>query len=281
MTIVVTGATGPFGRLAVESLLARGVAADRIVGVGRSVGRIQDLADRGVVVRQAGYEDPDALRAAFEGADKLLFVSGSEIGKRVQQHTNVVVAAKDAGIGQVAYTSIPHADTSTMVLAREHLFTERALTDSGIPSVFLRNSSYLEVFDVRGAVERGLFGAAGGGRVSIATRPDLAEAAAAAILADRHDQRAYELGGESVTLAELAAEVSRQSGREVVYTDLPQDRFVEFLVAGGLPEAHAAVMADAHRGVAAGEADTGPKDLEELLGRPVTPLADAIRAALA
>ncbi|MET0495958.1 MAG: NAD(P)H-binding protein [Actinoplanes sp.] len=163
MTIVVTGATGPFGRLAVESLLARGIAADRIVAVGRSVEKIQDLADRGVVVKQAAYEDPEALRAAFAGADKLLFVSGSEVGRRVPQHTNVIAAAQDAGIAQIAYTSIPYADTTDLILAVEHLATERALQDSGIPSVFLRNNMYLENYDVRGAVERGFFGASGRG----------------------------------------------------------------------------------------------------------------------
>src|SRR5687767_12300349 len=101
MTIVVTGATGQFGRLAVEALLARGVAADQIVAVGRSVEKIQDLADRGVTVKQASYDDTESLKAAFAGADKVLFVSSSEVGQRVPQHLNVVAAAKDAGVGRV------------------------------------------------------------------------------------------------------------------------------------------------------------------------------------
>ena len=169
MTIVVTGATGHFGRLAIEGLLARGIAADQIVAVGRSVEKIQDLADRGVIVKQAAYEDPEALRAAFAGADKLLFVSGSEAGNRLTQHLNVVAAAKDAGVKQVVYTSIPKADTTDLILASEHRATEQALTDSGIPSVFLRNSWYLENYDLKGALEHGLFGAAGEG--SSASRP--------------------------------------------------------------------------------------------------------------
>ncbi|MET0495435.1 MAG: SDR family oxidoreductase [Actinoplanes sp.] len=281
MTIVVTGATGHFGRLAIEGLLARGIAADQIVAVGRSVEKIQDLADRGVIVKQAAYEDPEALRAAFAGADKLLFVSGSEAGNRLTQHLNVVAAAKDAGVKQVFYTSIPKADTTDLILASEHRATEQALTDSGVPSVFLRNSWYLENYDLKGALEHGLFGAAGEGKISIATRADYAEAAAAAVTAEKLDQQTYELGGEAVSLAELAAEVSRQSGREVAYTDLPQEKYIEFLTGVGVPEGFAAVLADSDRGAAAGALNTGTKDIETLLGRPVTPLADSVRAALA
>ena len=281
MTIVVTGATGHFGRLAIESLLARGIAADQIVAVGRSVEKIQDLADRGVIVKQAAYEDPEALRAAFAGADKLLFVSGSEAGQRLTQHLNVVAAAKDSGIKQVFYTSIPKADTTDLILASEHRATEQALTDSGIPSVFLRNSWYLENYDLKGALEHGLSGATGDGKLSIATRADYAEAAAAAVTAGKLDQQAYELGGEAVSLAELAAEVSRQSGREVAYTDLTPEKYIEFLTGVGVPEGFAAVLADSDRGAKAGALNTGPKDLETLLGRPATPLADSVRAALA
>ena len=281
MTIVVTGATGPFGRHAVESLLSRGVPADRIVAVGRSVEKIQDLADRGVIVKRASYDEPDSLRVAFAGADKLLFVSGSEVGQRIPQHRNVIAAAKEAGISKIAYTSAPHADTSDMILATEHVATERALTESGIPSVFLRNSWYLENYDLKGALEHGLHGAAGEGKLSIATRAELAEAAAAAIAADGVDQQVYELGGEAVTLGELAAEVGRQSGREVTYTDLSPEEYREFLVGVGLPEAFAAVLADSDRAAATGGLYTGTEDMEKLLGRPVTPLAESVRAALA
>jgi NAD(P)H dehydrogenase (quinone) len=281
MTIVVTGATGHLGRHAVESLLSRGVPADQIVAVGRSTEKIQDLADRGVDVRYASYDEPETLRKAFAGADKLLLVSASEAGKRIPQHRNAIDAAKDAGVRQIFYTSIANADTSGMVLAGEHIATEQALTDSGIPSVFLRNSWYLENYDLRGALEHGLAGASGEGKISMATRADYAEAAAAAVVADHLDKQVYELGGEGVTLTELAAEVSRQSGREVAYTDLPQDKYVEFLVGVGLPEGFAAVLADSDHRAASGALYTGTEDLAGLLGRPVTPLSEAVRAQLA
>jgi NAD(P)H dehydrogenase (quinone) len=281
MTIVVTGATGGLGRHAVESLLSRGVPADRIVAVGRSIEKIQDLADRGVRVQYASYDEPESLRKAFAGADKVLLVSGSEPGKRIPQHQNVIDAAKDAGVGRIFYTSAPNADSSGMILATEHLATEQALAASGVPYVILRNGWYLENYDLRGALEHGLVGAAGDGRISLATRADLAEAAAAALVADHLDKQVYELGGEGVTMAELAAEVSRQSGREVTYTDLPQDKYTEFLVGVGVPEGFAGILADSDHRAASGALYTGTEDLATLLGRPATPLADAVRARLA
>jgi NAD(P)H dehydrogenase (quinone) len=280
MTIVVTGATGGLGRAAIESLLKRGVPAGEIVAVGRSVEKIADLADRGVVVKRASYDEPAELREAFAGADKLLFVSASDPGQRLAQHTNVVEAAKAAGVGKVVYTSFPRADTTDAVLASDHRATEALLTESGVPTVFLRNSWYIENYDVTGAVERGLVGAVGDARVSMAPRADYGEAAAAAILTE-DPQRVYELGGEGATLTELTAELSRQSGREVTYTNKTPEELVTFLVGAGLPQGFAEVLADTDRAASQGALFTGTADLEKLLGRPATPLADAVRTALA
>ena len=277
MTIVVTGATGHLGRLVIESLLAKGVPASEIVGLGRQVDKIADL---GIDVRHVTYDDVDALTEAFTGADRVLFISGSEVGRRIPQHTNVVTAAKKAGVGLVVYTSAPRADTTDMKLATEHLATERMLADSGLPHVVLRNGWYLENYNVPQAIEHGLFGAAGDGRIAAATRADFAEAAASALVGDGHAGRVYELGGESFTLAELAAEISRQSGRPVVYTDLPEDKYADLLVGVGLPRAGAEILADSDRAASRGALDVPRTDLEGLLGRPVTPLSTAIRAAL-
>lgn len=277
MTIVVTGATGPFGRTAVETLLARGIPAADIVATGRDIEKIADL---GVTVRRAAYEDPAALREAFEGADKLLFVSGSEVGKRIPQHRDVVDAARAAGVGFVAYTSIPKADTTSIKLAEEHKATERMLIESGMPYAFLRNSWYLENYNLVGALEHGLYGAAGDGKISAAPRADYAEAAAAAILR-AESGRIYELGGEAFTLAGLAAEVSRQSGKQIEYTDLSEEKYTEFLVSVGVPAGYAAMLADSDRGAARGELYVEDADMATLLGRPVTPLTTAVAAALA
>ncbi|MGR6963173.1 SDR family oxidoreductase [Geodermatophilus sp. URMC 61] len=283
MSIVVTGATGHLGRLVVEALLARGVPAEQIVATGRRVETLADLQDRGVTVRRADYTDPESLRAAFAGAEKVLLVSSSEVGQRLPQHRNVISAAKDAGVRLIAYTSFPHADTSTLPLAAEHLATEQLLDESGVPHVVLRNGWYIENYTGQLAtyLEHGIVGSAGEGRVSAATRADFAEAAAAVLTQDGHDGAVYELGGEAFTMPELAATVSAVTGRQVAYTDVPVEQYAQILVGAGLPEPAAALFADFDRAVADGEHHVEGNDLEKLLGRAPTPLAQAVAAAAA
>ncbi|MEU8022680.1 SDR family oxidoreductase [Micromonospora haikouensis] len=281
MSIVVTGATGHLGQLIVAALLRRGVPAGEIVALGRDAGKLADLAGHGVNTRQVDYTDPESLRTAFAGADKLMFVSGNEVGQRVTQHHNVVAAAREAGVGLVVYTSIANADRSGMVLAGEHLATEREIAASGLPYVILRNGWYLENYtgQLSTYLQFGVTGAAGDGRVSAATRADFAEAAAAALTGAAETNRVYELGGAAFTLTELAEEVSRQTGHAVGYTDLPAEKFTEVLVSAGLPEGFAAVLADSDLGLARGELYVEGDDLAKLIGREPTTLAEALRAA--
>ena len=282
MSIVVTGATGKLGRLVVESLRGRGVPDAEIVAVGRDVGRLDDLAARGVTVRRADYEDPQSLVDAFAGAEKVLLVSASEVGRRLHQHRNVIEAAKAVGVGLLVYTSAPNAGTASYTIAVDHRATEELIEASGLPYVILRNGWYLENYTPQLAtyLEYGIAGAAGEGRISAATRADLAEAAAAALTTEGHRGQVYELGGEPFTMAELAAEISRQAGRPVTYTDLPEQEYARFLAGAGVPEAFAAVLADSDVAASRGELYADRTHLEKLLGRPVTPLAEAIRAAL-
>ena len=284
MTIAVTGATGHLGRLTVEALLRRGVPASDVVATGRSTGRLQDLADRGVTVRPADYDDAASLEAALEGVDQLVLVSGNELGRRERQHGSVLTAATAAGVGFVAYTSIPKADTSSLLLAQEHRATERLVVASGLPYALLRNSWYVENYTGQLPVylEHGIAGAAGDGQVSAAVRADYAEAAAAVVTApDEHAGRTYELGGAPFTMQELAEVVSRATGRTITYTDLPLEAYTQVLVGAGLPEPVAAVYADGDRGVAEGELLVDSGDLERLLGRPATSLEEAVTAAVA
>ncbi|MFJ6901888.1 SDR family oxidoreductase [Streptomyces hokutonensis] len=284
MTLVVTGATGHLGRLVVENLLDRGVPAAGIIAVGRDLDRLKDLADRGVQLRAADYADSASLRAAFTGARRVLLVSGSEPGVRVQQHHNAIEAARGAGVELLAYTSIVNADTSTIGMAEDHRATEALLRASGVPSVLLRNSWYVENYTdhIGITLERGvLFGSAGEGRVSATPRADYAAAAAAVLATDGHAGKAYELGGDDAfTLAQLAAEISVLSGTPIRYTDLPEADYIQALAGNGVPQAFAEILADADQGLRRGELATTSGDLARLLGRPTRPLKEAVNAAL-
>lgn len=282
MSFVITGATGQLGRLVVDSLLAKGVPADQVVALGRDEERLAGLAALGVTTRKVDYADTAALADALAGAERVLLISGSEVGQRLPQHQNVIEAAVAAGVRLLAYTSIANADTSGIILAAEHKATEEAIVASGLPHTFLRNSWYVENYSGQLATyaEHGtVLGAAGDGQVSAATRADFAEAAAAALLLEQPAE-VYELGGAAFSLKELAATVAEVIGKEVTYTDLPAEELTQVLVGAGLPEGYAAVLADADLGLARGELYVDRADLEALLGRPATSLAEALRASL-
>ncbi|HET7901531.1 MAG TPA: SDR family oxidoreductase [Candidatus Nanopelagicales bacterium] len=284
MSVVVTGATGQLGHHIVASLLERGVPADEITATGRSVEKAADLAAAGVTVVASDYTDPASLDAAFAGADVLVLVSGSEIGQRSAQHQNAVDAAVRAGVGRIVYTSIPKASETPMILAQEHRATEAAIVASGLPYTFVRNAWYVENYlpQIPTWLEHGVVGAAGEGRVSLATRRDYAEAAAVVASTDGHVNAVYELGGESLTLAELAALVGEASGQDVAYTDVDEDTLRGILVtAAGFPEPVAAVYADVDSRIKAGDLHVTSGDLERLIGHAPEAPADSVKGAVA
>lgn len=282
MTVAVTGASGQLGRLVVEALLKDG--SQPVVAVVRDPAKVADLAERGVEVRVAGFDDQAALERAFQGVDRVLLVSGNEFGKRVAQHTNVLRAAEAAGVKLLAYTSIPHADRNPLILAQEHIGTEAVLAGASIPTTLLRNGWYWENYagGLGHAVASGvLHGAAGDGKVSGAARADYAEAAARVLTTDGHEGKVYELGGdETLSYAELAQVISEVSGKPVRYADLPQQDYAAALQGAGLDAGYAAVLADADAGIAGGILAVDSGDLQRLLGRPPTRVAEVFRAAL-
>jgi NAD(P)H dehydrogenase (quinone) len=283
MTIAITAATGHLGRLTADELLRR-VPADQVVLVVRDPTKAAGFAERGVTIRQGDYGDPATLDGAFDGVRKLLLISGNEVGKRVAQHTNVLRAAKAAGVEHVIYTSAPHADTTTLSLAPEHKATEQVIRDSGLAFTFLRNNWYTENYADRiaTALATGTFvGAAGEGRVASATRADFAAATAAVLAGSCHENQVYELSGDVAwSFPELAAAVTAASGREVTYQNLSVEKFTEVLVAAGLPEGTAAFAAHLDGEIAEGVLDDATDDLRRLIGRPTTPLAEAVPALL-
>jgi len=282
--ITVTGASGHLGRLVVTGLLDAGVPAAEVVAVVRDPDKVADLAGRGVQVRQADYADPGAVDVALQGTDRLLLVSGSEVGQRVAQHGNVLQAARSNGVGLVVYTSAPKADDTPLPLAPEHIATERLIGESGIPAVVLRNNWYLENYDeqiARAAATGEVVGSSGEGRIAAAARADFAAAAVAVLTAERPEPGIVELGGDQpFTLADLAAAVAAGTGRDVVYRDLSPAEHEAALVGAGVPAEAAGFVVALDQAIAAGALDTGSTALSALIGRPTTTLADHVRAVL-
>lgn len=285
MSIVVTGATGQLGRQVIKALLERNVPAAHIVAAGRSIDKLNDFAEQGVVVRAIDYSDAASVAAALNGARRVLLISGSEVGQRVEQHRTVIEAAKAEGVELLAYTSIANADTTSMKLAGEHQATEAILRESGVPFVLLRNGWYLENYtdQLPGTLAQGaIAGSAGDGKVSGAARADYAHAAAAVLTAEGQAGRVYELGGdEAFTMAELAAEISAATGKDISYNNMPAEDYAGLLTSVGVPEAFAEILADSDLGIARGDLLVSTGDLQRLIGRTTTSLTDAVRSAAA
>lgn len=281
--IAITGATGQLGQLVIEELL-KTVPASQIVAIVRNPAKAEALRNQGIVVRQGDYTDQAAFTTALNGVDKLLLISSSEVGQRATQHQNVINAAKAAGVKFIAYTSLLHADTSPLGLHVEHVETEKALAESGVPYALLRNGWYTENYlaSAPPALEHGVFiGAAGEGKIASATRADYAAAAAKVVSEDGHAGNVYELAGDSAwTLSELAAELSKQSGKPVAYQNLSEADFAAALKGVGLPAGLADMLADSDTGASKGGLFDNSRTLSKLIGRPTTTLAESVKSIL-
>lgn len=281
MKIGVTGATGQLGRLVVEKLKEKGLSVN-VVALVRTP---QKAADLGVEAREFDYSKPEKLVDALKGIEKLILISGNELGQRATQHANVIEAAKKAGVKGVIYTSLLHADTSTLSLAPEHFATEKKLMASGLSYTILRNGWYTENYtgSVAGAVAAGAFiGSAGEGKISSAARADFAEAIAEVVTSEGHQGKIYELAGdEPYTLADLAAEISKLSGKAIPYNNLPEIEYAKILKSFGVPEVYADAIASWDVAASKGDLLNESHQLSKLIGRKTTPLAETVKVALA
>ncbi|MEJ7633887.1 SDR family oxidoreductase [Aeromicrobium sp.] len=283
MTIAVTAAAGQLGTLVVDALLAR-TSPDQIVAIIRDATKAEPLTTKGVDVRLASYDDPAALNDALAGVDKVLLISGNEMGKRAAQHQNVIDAAIAQGVDLLAYTSAPAVDTSTLPVAPEHLATEQYLATTTLPHTLLRNGWYHENYvpAIDGARQSGtVLTSAGDGRVSSAARADFAEAAAVVLTTDGPVKPVYELGGDAAwTQADLAATVSEVIGAPVTVAEVPPAEQGAILKGAGVPDVWADFAVDTDASIKNGELEVTSGDLPALLGRPTTPLVDTLRASV-
>jgi NAD(P)H dehydrogenase (quinone) len=278
----VTGASGQLGQLVLGLLLEK-LEAGSVVALARDPMKLARVADRGAHVRPFDYNAPATLAPALEGVERLLLVSSSDHGSvREAQHRAVLDAAKAAGVGFIAYTSILHADTSPIGLAIDHRATEAALKASGLPYVLLRNGWYTEnyIAQAQGAIANGvLLGSTGAGRISTASRLDYAQAAAAVLASRSTETRTYELAGdEALTLAEFAAVLAEMSGKPVVFQNLPEAEYAAALEGNGFPPQIAALIADNSAKAASDTLFEDGRALSKLIGRPTTPMRQSVRA---
>jgi NAD(P)H dehydrogenase (quinone) len=276
MKVGVTGATGQLGRIVIDKLKKR-IPGENIIALVRSPGKASDME---VEIREFDYTRTENHSEALGNIDHLLLISGSDVGQRAIQHRIVIDSAKNAGVNWIVYTSILHADTSSISLAGEHLETERALKASGIPYTILRNGWYTENYtnSVQNAIKGGAFiGSAGDGKISSAVRDDYADAAVAVLTGDNQQGKVYELAGdESYTLSDLAAEISRQTGKNIPYRNLPENEYSDMLKGFGIPEDIAEAIAGWDISASKGDLYDNSHQLSKLIGRPTTSLSKAV-----
>jgi len=282
--IAVTGANGQLGQLVIKSLLNK-TKAQNILALVRNPEQSATLRALGVQVKQADYNQPQTLETALADVDTLLLISGSEIGQRVSQHQAVIAAAEKTGVKTLIYTSLLKAETSPMQLAVEHKVTENAIQNSSLDWVILRNAWYIEnhTQGLSGILQnKAVIGSSGQGKFSAAARADYAEAAAV-ILTDPkpHLNKVYELAGDTAyTLAEFAAEISKQTGQNISYQHMPPDAFSKVLQDIGLPQGFADILAESDMQAEKGWLFDNNLTLRQLICRPTMSLAELVKQAL-
>jgi NAD(P)H dehydrogenase (quinone) len=281
--IVVTGASGRLGTEVMHELLRR-VPASQLVAAVRHPDKADDLAGLGVTVRHCDYDLPETLAATFVDAERVLLISSNDFLRSVEQHTAVVKAVRAADVELLAYTSLAHADTSTLQVAIPHKHTEPIIRASGVPFTLLRNNLYTDHFSLAIAQALGtgvLVGSTGEGRIASATRADYGAAAAAVLFGSGHENTIYELGGQTAwTLEDLASELVKATGRTIDYRDVSRDDHLQLLVSSGIPAPVANVFVNTYEGIANGQLSEVSEDLPRLIGRPGTPLDQAIGSLL-
>jgi NAD(P)H dehydrogenase (quinone) len=279
MKLLVTGATGKLGSKVVESLLKSVPASQLAVSV-RNPEKAAGLSSQGVEVRHGDFDHPKTLDTAFAGIDRLLIISADGDNEtRIRQHTNAVEAAKRAGVKFIAYTSLANATESKNLMAPPHVATEAAIVNTGIPYSFLRNNWYLE--NEIGSIQGALAGApwvtsAGEGKVGWAMQQDYAEAAAAVLVEEGHENTVYELSGPLLTQEELVKVLGLVLGKEIPVQQVNDETYAEIMKGLGLPDFVIPIVVGIQESIRNGSLEVESNDFEKVLGRPVTPVNEAL-----
>ncbi|ASS66963.1 MULTISPECIES: SDR family oxidoreductase [unclassified Paenibacillus] len=279
MKMLVTGATGKLGTIVVETLLKSVPASDLAVSV-RNPEKAEGLRTRGVEVSLGDFDRPETLDSAFAGIDRLLIISADGDNEtRIRQHTNAVAAAERAGVKFIAYTSATNANESKLFLAEVHRVTEQAIVKTGIPYSFLRNNWYLEneIASIQGVTAGAPWvTSAGTGKVGWALRQDYAAAAAAVLAGNGHDNTTYELSGKLMTQEELASALGTVLGKEVPVQQVDDAAYADIMKGAGVPDFVIPILVGIQQGIREGALEIESNDFEKLLGRPVTPIREAL-----
>jgi NAD(P)H dehydrogenase (quinone) len=277
--ILVTGATGNFGKATIDFLLKKGISADSISALVRDEAKAEDLKAKGIILKIGAYDNYPTLVEAFKGVDKLLLVSGTDVVNRGKQQENVVKAAKEAGVKHILYTSFERKnDTETSpiaFLAKSHIDTENLIKASGMTYTIFRNNTYLDalpMFFGEQVLETGIFLPAGDTKSAFALRNDMAEATANVLTSQGHENKEYSLSNtENTSIQEIAQDLSEIAGKQINYVSPPQDIYVETLTGAGVPAEYIGMFAGFAEAIKQGEFETSTTDLEHLLGRkPMT-----------
>lgn len=283
MTIIVTGASGKFGRAAVEQLLTD-IPPNNLILTTRNPERLASFAEQGVSVRYADFDDPESLRAAFAGGDTLLLISAIKVGHRIPQHRRAIDAAKKMGVKRIVYTSyVGTSAENTALVNQDHYGTERLLEDSEIAWTILRDGFYAEsIIDaaVPLALKTGRWvSASGDGRIAFIDRSDCVSCAVAVLLGQGHENRTYEIVGEELwSFRDVSKLTSKITGTPIDFVDVSDDGLYEHFDALGIPREPGEFDIDGYlwcsddmvsfeRELRSGRYDVVSSDVRQILGR--------------
>lgn len=286
MKINVLGATGGLGSRVVDALLDRGIPPGDLIACSRSPDRLRRFKDLGIDIRRADYEVPETLSDALEGTDVLMLIpSASDVEPRIVQHSNILDAARSAGVKRVVLTSSSAARTDSKFLIAPYLvYAESRLRTSGLGWTILRNGIYLDPL-VDWAPALAAMGRlpypVRSGRLAYVSRDDLARACAAACALDRHADQVYELTGpRALSMPELASALTHATGQAIPFDEVTEEAFAEICRADRIPEPDIAILTSLYRAADNREFEQVSDDIRLLTGIPPVAAEDYLRESL-